>query len=128
MSPRNYQNFKGEKMPVKLKSFTTAEYYRACGFSTKNFKAGVKGLALEYHHHTGIMLTRDGHSPEFVPIHNVLTITPENIEDLQEVLGVAPKKEAQVIAVVEDGPITDAPPKRKRRTKAEMEAVRAAVI
>ena len=114
-------------MPVKLKSFTTADYYRACGFSTKNFRAGVKGLELEYHHPTGIMLSRDGLSPEFVPIHNVRSITPEKIEDLQAVLGVAPKEEAQVFAVVEDGPIPATPPKRKRRTKAEMEAARAAV-
>ena len=110
-------------MPVKLKSFTTADYYRACGFSTKNFRAGVKGLELEYHHPSGIMLTRDGLPPEFVPIHNVRSITPENIEDLQAVLG----EKRPVVDSNIDGPIPATPPKRKRRTKAEMEASRAAV-
>ena len=110
-------------MPVKLKGFTTADYYRACGFSTKNFRAGVKGLELEYHHPSGIMLSRDGLSPEFVPIHNVRSITPENIEDLQAVLG----EKRPVVESNIDGPIPATPPKRKRRTKAEMEASRAAV-
>ena len=109
-------------MPVKLKSFTTAEYFRACGFSTKNFRAGAKGLELEYHHPSGIMLSRDSYSPEFVPIHNVLTITPENIEDLYEVLG----EKRPVVDSNIDGPIPATPPKRKRRTKVEMEAARAA--
>ena len=125
-------------MPVKLKSFTTGDYYRACGFSTKSFKAGVKGLELEYHHPTGIMLSRDGLSPEFVPIHNVRSITPENIEDLQKVLGESPEKSVENLkdsgfavtlvdkenSTIVDGPIPK--PKRKRRTKVEMEAARAA--
>jgi|TARA_Y100000296_G_scaffold80017_1_gene104791 hypothetical protein len=132
-------------MPVKLKSFTTADYYRACGFSTKNFRAGVKGLELEYHHPSGIMLSRDGVPPEFVPIHNVRSITPENIEDLQEALSgkmvlhtrnldnaVEDLKDAGFAvtlvdkdnSTIVDGPIPKK--KRKRRTKAEMEAARAA--
>jgi len=114
-------------MPVKLKSFATVDYYHICGMHLKRFAAGVKGnVKIDYHHPHGVMVYRDEKTPEFVPIHNIKTITPENIEDLQAVLGVAPKEEAQVFAVVEDGPIPATPPKRKRRTKAEMEAARAA--
>lgn len=113
-------------MPVKLKSFATANYHRVCGVQMRMFTTGVKGLELEYHHPSGVMVNRTGKLPEFIPIHNVDSITPENIEDLQKALGVAPRKEAQVFAVVEDGPIIATPPKRKRRTKAEMEAARAA--
>ena len=125
MSPRNYLNLKGEKMPIKLKEFSTTDYFNVCGMNMRTFAAGAKrGVKIDYHHPTGVMVHRDGKKPEFIPIHNIRTVTPENIEDLQAVLGVAPKKEAPVIDGL-DGPISDAP-KRKRRTKAEMEAARVA--
>jgi hypothetical protein len=135
-------------MPVKLKSFSTSIYYRICGVQMKLFQDGVKGMSFEYFHPSGVLVSRVAKPPEFVPIHNIQNITPENIEDLQKVLGVAPKEEAQVFAVVEDGPIPENPhpaaqgvkdfekvpkenvefakKKRKRRTKAEMEAARSA--
>ena len=124
MSPRNYLNLKGEKMPIKLKSFATVDYYHICGMHLKRFAAGVKGnVKIDYHHPHGVMVYRDEKTPEFVPIHNIKTITPEKIEDLQAVLG----EKRPVVDSNIDGPIPAAPPKRKRRTKAEMEAARAAV-
>ena len=110
-------------MPIKLKEFSTTDYFNVCGMNMRTFAAGAKrGVKIDYHHPTGVMVHRDGKKPEFIPIHNIRTVTPEKIEDLQAVLGV----KLPVVDSNIDGPITDAPPKRKRRTKVEMEAVRAA--
>ena len=104
-------------MAIKLKSFDTLDYFHVCGMHMKRFGAGVKGnVRIDYHHPHGVMVHRDGKTSEFIPIHNIKTVTPMDIEDLQAILDGAPSIEGI------DGPITDAPPKRKRRTKAEMEA------
>ena len=146
MSPRNYLNLKGEKMPIELKSFATVDYYHICGMHMKRFVAGVKGnVKIDYHHPHGVMVYRDEKTPEFVPIHNIKIITPENIEDLQEALSgkvvlhtrnldnaVEDLKDAGFAVTLvdkENSTIVDGPipkPKRKRRTKAEMEASRVA--
>ena len=128
MSPRNYLNLKGEKMPVKLKSFSTVDYYHICGMHLKRFAAGVKGnVKIDYHHPHGVMVYRDEKTPEFVPIHNIKIITPENIEDLQEALGVAPATDGPIRGTLPENIPALPRKKRTRRTKAEMEAARAAV-
>ena len=121
-------------MAIKLKSFATANYHRVCGVQMRMFTTGVKGLELEYHHPSGVMVNRTGKLPEFIPIHNVNSITPENIKDLQAVLDGSPEESvnnlkdagfAVTLVNKEDSTIVDGPipkPKRKRRTKAEMEA------
>tara|TARA_R100000656_G_scaffold96196_1_gene69855 strand:- start:73 stop:459 length:387 start_codon:yes stop_codon:yes gene_type:complete len=126
-------------MPIKLKSFATVDYYHICGMHLKRFVAGVKGnVKIDYHHPHGVMVYRDEKTPEFVPIHNIKIITPENIEDLQEALGDSPERSVENLkdsgfavtlvdkdnSTIVDGPIPKK--KRKRRTKAEMEAARVA--
>ena len=139
MSPRNYQNLKGAKMPIKLKCFDTIDYFHVCGMHMKRFTAGVKGnVRIDYHFPHGVMVHRDGKQSEFIPIHCVRTVTPENIEDLQAALGDSPEKSVENLkdsgfavtlvdkenSTIVDGPIPKK--KRKRRTKAEMEAARVA--
>ena len=101
-------------MPISLKCFDTIDYFHVCGMHMKRFTAGVKGnVKIDYHFPHGVMVHRDGKQSEFIPLHCVRTVTPVNPEDLNAVLGEAP---------VKDSPPPAAPKKRKRRTKAEMEA------
>ena len=132
-------------MPIKLKCFDTIDYFHVCGMHMKRFTAGVKGnVRIDYHFPHGVMVHRDGRQSEFIPIHCVRTVTPENPEDLQEALG----EKRPVVDSNIDGPIPEsrhpsaqgskdfeklpkentefAKKKRKRRTKAEMEAARVA--
>ena len=64
-------------MAIKLKSFDTLDYFHVCGMHMKRFGAGVKGnVRIDYHHPHGVMVHRDGKTSEFVPIHNIKTVTP----------------------------------------------------
>ena len=122
-------------MAIKLKSFDTLDYFHVCGMHMKRFGAGVKGnVRIDYHHPHGVMVHRDGKTSEFVPIHNIKTVTPMDIKDLQAILDGSPEESvnnlkdagfAVTLVNKEDSTIVDGPipkPKRKRRTKAEMEA------
>ena len=101
-------------MPISLKCFDTIDYFHICGMHMKRFTAGVKGnVKIDYHFPHGVMVHRDGKRSEFIPIHCVRTVTPENPEDLNAALAGT---------LVKDSPPPAAPKKRKRRTKAEMEA------
>jgi len=126
-------------MPIKLKCFDTIDYFHVCGMHMKRFTAGAKGnVRIDYHFPHGVMVHRNGKQSEFIPIHCVRTVTPENPEDLQAALGDSPEKSVENLkdagfavtlvdkdnSTIVDGPIPKK--KRKRRTKAEMEAARAA--
>jgi len=98
-------------MPIKLKTFDTVDYFHVCGMHMKRFTAGVKGnVKIDYHFPHGVMVHRDGKQSEFIPIHNIRTVTPEDPEELKALIGGD----------------TAAPKKRGRPRKKPLEAVEAA--
>ena len=74
----------------KLKQFTTEHFHRVCGVQAQCFTtAGRFDLTLTYIPEHGILVERDKGQKvisEIVPMHNVFTFTPEDIEEFRQVV------------------------------------------